>query len=158
MGCWVMPGLSDDGKVIVRSDGTVVYTGKDIAYQLWNSACLGRTSTTDPGAVTKTAARLGLHGRAHRIRPAIRVTARRVYNVIDTRQSYLQDVWWRDCGARYNERPTAPLISTTRWWRSRRAAAPISESPLSEEDRKRPYVEVSGRRVSRQGPTTSSIP
>ena len=34
-GCWVMPGLSEEGKVIVRSDGTVVYTGKDIAYQLW---------------------------------------------------------------------------------------------------------------------------
>ena len=27
-GCWVMPGLSEEGKVIVRSDGTVVYTGQ----------------------------------------------------------------------------------------------------------------------------------
>src|SRR5204863_8451606 len=25
-GCWVMPGLSEEGKVLVRSDGTVVYT------------------------------------------------------------------------------------------------------------------------------------
>ncbi|HEV7785334.1 MAG TPA: arginine--tRNA ligase, partial [Thermoanaerobaculia bacterium] len=41
-GCWVMPlsqaeefaGLEDPDKVIVRSDGTVTYVGKDIAYQL----------------------------------------------------------------------------------------------------------------------------
>jgi arginyl-tRNA synthetase len=30
----MIPGLSKDDKVIVRSDGTIVYTGKDIAYQL----------------------------------------------------------------------------------------------------------------------------
>ena len=41
-GCWVMPGLSEDGKVIVRSDGTVVYVGKDIAYQLWKFGLLGK--------------------------------------------------------------------------------------------------------------------
>ncbi|HEX9800771.1 MAG TPA: arginine--tRNA ligase, partial [Thermoanaerobaculia bacterium] len=49
-GCWVMPlaetrefaGLEDPDKVIVRSDGTVTYTGKDIAYQLWKVGRLGR--------------------------------------------------------------------------------------------------------------------
>ncbi len=41
-GCWVMPGLSDEGKVIVRSDGTVTYVGKDIAYQLWKFGLLGK--------------------------------------------------------------------------------------------------------------------
>ncbi|HYP04928.1 MAG TPA: arginine--tRNA ligase, partial [Bryobacteraceae bacterium] len=42
-GCWVMPATAfsesaseeDDSKVIVRSNGTVTYVGKDIAYQLW---------------------------------------------------------------------------------------------------------------------------
>jgi arginyl-tRNA synthetase len=41
-GCWVMPMEMHEGseeheadKVIVRSNGTVTYTGKDIAYQLW---------------------------------------------------------------------------------------------------------------------------
>jgi arginyl-tRNA synthetase len=46
-GCWVMRlpsegegGMAEEeGKVLVRSDGTVVYTGKDIAYHLWK---LGR--------------------------------------------------------------------------------------------------------------------
>jgi arginyl-tRNA synthetase len=41
-GCWVMPGLSEEGKVIVRSDGTVTYVGKDIAYHLWKFGLLGR--------------------------------------------------------------------------------------------------------------------
>ncbi|HEX6185575.1 MAG TPA: arginine--tRNA ligase, partial [Pyrinomonadaceae bacterium] len=41
-GCWVMPMETHEGseeheadKVIVRSNGTITYTGKDIAYQLW---------------------------------------------------------------------------------------------------------------------------
>ena len=49
-GCWVMPlsqaeefaGLEEPDKVIVRSDGTVTYVGKDIAYQLWKFGLLGR--------------------------------------------------------------------------------------------------------------------
>ncbi len=48
-GCWVMrlpsggeSGARDEeGKVLVRSDGTVVYTGKDIAYHLWKLGQLG---------------------------------------------------------------------------------------------------------------------
>ena len=51
-GCWVMnltvaeggPGGEgdDDAKVIVRSNGTVTYVGKDIAYQLWKFGLLDR--------------------------------------------------------------------------------------------------------------------
>src|ERR1043165_4640611 len=47
-GCWVMPFESHTGtdehesdKIIVRSNGTVTYTGKDIAYQLWKLGKLG---------------------------------------------------------------------------------------------------------------------
>ena len=32
----------DDSKVIVRSNGTVTYVGKDIAYQLWKFGLLGK--------------------------------------------------------------------------------------------------------------------
>ena len=46
--CWVMPFESHTGtdeheadKIIVRSNGTVTYTGKDIAYQLWKLGQLG---------------------------------------------------------------------------------------------------------------------
>ena len=50
-GCWVMPSSAfrasdeegeEDSKVIVRSNGTVTYVGKDIAYQLWKFGLLGK--------------------------------------------------------------------------------------------------------------------
>jgi arginyl-tRNA synthetase len=96
-GCWVMPlaqaeefaGLEDPDKVIVRSDGTVTYVGKDIAYQLWKLGLLGHDfgyrfwqeegvweTTTQDGAADHPS----FGG------------ARRVFNVIDVRQSYLQKI------------------------------------------------------------------
>ena len=33
---------NEDSKVIVRSNGTVTYVGKDIAYQLWKFGLLGK--------------------------------------------------------------------------------------------------------------------
>ncbi|PYM11218.1 MAG: arginine--tRNA ligase, partial [Candidatus Rokuibacteriota bacterium] len=47
-GCWVMdlPDAPEDedetAKIIVRSNGTVTYVGKDIAYQMWKFGLLGR--------------------------------------------------------------------------------------------------------------------
>ncbi len=96
-GCWVMPlaqaeefaGLEDPDKVIVRSDGTVTYVGKDIAYQLWKLGLLGRDfdyrfwreeevwETTTRGGVAEHPPFGG---------------AQRVFNVIDVRQSYLQKI------------------------------------------------------------------
>ncbi len=35
-------GGEEDSKVIVRSNGTVTYVGKDIAYQLWKFGLLGK--------------------------------------------------------------------------------------------------------------------
>ncbi len=95
-GCWVMPlsqheefaGLEDPDKVIVRSDGSVTYVGKDIAYQLWKLGLLGRDfeyrywpqeeiwETTTEGVADHPE-----FGRAWQ-----------VVNVIDARQSYLQKI------------------------------------------------------------------
>jgi arginyl-tRNA synthetase len=58
-GCWVMPGFSEEGKVIVRSDGTVTYVGKDIAYQLWKFGLLGKDFYYRPCRPTPTAACCG---------------------------------------------------------------------------------------------------
>jgi arginyl-tRNA synthetase len=99
-GCWVMPlaqseefaGLEDPDKVITRSDGTVTYIGKDIAYQLWKLGLLGLDfdyrfwteesvwETVHNGAGPGSADH-PVFGRAHR-----------VINVIDARQSYLQKI------------------------------------------------------------------
>ena len=97
-GCWVMPlsqsdefaGLEDPDKVIVRSDGTVTYVGKDIAYQCWKFGLLGRDFHYRHWAeegVWETAA-AGVAEAGH---PGFG-GAHRVVNVIDARQSYLQKI------------------------------------------------------------------
>ena len=146
-GCWVMPGLSEEGKVIVRSDGTVTYVGKDIAYQLWKFGLLGKDFYYRPfktyadgrvlwvttGEPTETAPQFG-HGS-------------RVYNVIDARQSYLQDVVVAGLrGLGYTAQADQSVhFSYEMVALSPRCCAELG-IPLSEEDRARPYVEVSGRK------------
>src|SRR3954454_4121157 len=95
-GCWVMPlsqaeefaGLEDPDKVIVRSDGTVTYVGKDIAYQLWKFGLLGRDFGyrfwQEEGVWETTQQGVEGHPRFG--------NAWRVFNVIDVRQSYLQKI------------------------------------------------------------------
>ena len=95
-GCWVMPlseseefaGLEDPDKVIVRSDGTVTYVGKDIAYQLWKFGLLDKDFQYrfwQAEEVWETT----VHGVPEH--PTFG-KADRVVNVIDIRQSYLQKI------------------------------------------------------------------
>jgi len=152
-GCWVMRAAafsegSEDDKVIVRSNGTVTYVGKDIAYQLWKFGLLGKdffyrkldydkyevwVTTNQPPAPNSKSPSFG--------------RATRVYNVIDVRQSYLQDVvvaGLRALGA--GEQADQSIhFSYEMVALSPRCCVELGV-PLSEEDRKRPYVEVSGRK------------
>jgi arginyl-tRNA synthetase len=146
-GCWVMPGLSDEGKVIVRSDGTVVYTGKDIAYQLWKFGLLGKDFYYKP-------ARTYADGRVLWVTTDEPVEsgqqfghATRVYNVIDTRQSNLQDVVVAGLrGLGYAEQADRSVhFDYEMVALSPRCCADLG-IPLSEEDRQRPYVQVAGRK------------
>ena len=146
-GCWVMPGHSDEGKVIVRSDGTVTYVGKDIAYQLWKFGLLGKDFHYRP-LMTYADGRVlwvstatpypGEHQFGH---------GSRVYNVIDARQSYLQDVVAAGLrGLGYAAQAEQSIhFSYEMVALSPRCCADLG-IPLSEEDRARPYVEVSGRK------------
>jgi arginyl-tRNA synthetase len=141
---------SEDSKVIVRSDGTVTYVGKDIAYQLWKFGLLGKdfhyrpflryadgrelwVSTDEPVAGGAATPSFG-HGT-------------RVYNVIDVRQSYLQDVVVAGLKALgYAEQASQSVhFSYERVALSPRCCAELNIQ-LSEEDRQKPYVEVSGRK------------
>ncbi len=100
-GCWVMPlkghpkweNLADADKVLVRSDGTVTYVAKDIAYQMWKFGLLPADFRYThfpcefydrPLWTTTSGEGLSEHPQFGH--------ARRVYNVIDVRQSYLQDI------------------------------------------------------------------
>jgi arginyl-tRNA synthetase len=139
---------ADDSKVIVRSDGTVTYVGKDIAYQLWKFGLLdkdfhyaplrtysdGRTlwvSSTDPGE--RKAPRFG--------------GGSKVFNVIDVRQSYLQDVVRAGLRSLGYERQAENSVHFSYGMvaLSPRCCADLGIE-LSEEDRRKPYVEVSGRK------------
>jgi len=85
---------NNQDKIIVRSNGTVTYVGKDIAYQLWKFGLLGkdfryaRWEDAPEGEVVWSTTSSGGDAGA----PNFGEPAAIVYNVIDTRQSYLQDV------------------------------------------------------------------
>jgi arginyl-tRNA synthetase len=173
-GCWVMelpsdkpeaekPGGAPEGgeevapeepselaeaKIIVRSTGTVTYVGKDIAYHLWKFGLLGRdfhyrrfhkhpdghevwttdSAKDDPGAPA--------FGHAHE-----------VFNVIDSRQAYPQEVvvaGLRALGyaeeADHLKHFAYNVVALT----PRCAQEMGYEIPA--EDAKKPYIEVSGRK------------
>ncbi|HWB82631.1 MAG TPA: arginine--tRNA ligase [Bryobacteraceae bacterium] len=146
-GCWVMPGLSEEGKVIVRSDGTVTYVGKDIAYQLWKFGLLGKDFHYRPFLTYADGRVLWVSTEEAGSANAGFGRGKRVYNVIDTRQSYLQDVVVAGLRALgYEEEANQSVhFSYEMVALSPRCCAELG-IPLSEEDRKRPYVEVSGRK------------
>ncbi|MBX7184168.1 MAG: arginine--tRNA ligase [Vicinamibacteria bacterium] len=98
-GCWVL-GMSgsedglDENKIIVRSNGTVTYTGKDIAYQLWKLGKLGldfryrRHEDSTPARPLWSST----SGAADEGAPHFGTGASLVFNVIDVGQSYPQRV------------------------------------------------------------------
>ncbi len=176
-GCWVMPAsafkqspnggaageapegseaaegedAAEDSKVIVRSNGTVTYVGKDIAYQLWKFGLLGRdffyrvwkhypqghpiyVTSSDPARAVPSG-EVSFGG------------GKRVYNVIDSRQSYLQDVVVAGLRALHYEEAAENSVhfSYEMVALSPRCCADLGIS-LSEEDSRKAYVEVSGRK------------
>ena len=157
-GCWVMPGSAfregsseaageDDSKVIVRSNGTVTYVGKDIAYQLWKFGLLGKDFYYRPWHTYPN----GHVAWASTDVPQDETPAfgrgSRVYNVIDSRQSYLQDVVVAGLRALGFEKQAEASIhfSYEMVALSPRTCVEMGIE-LSDEDKKRPYVEVSGRK------------
>ena len=156
-GCWVMPFESHSGtdeheadKILVRSNGTVTYTGKDIAYQMWKLGILGMDffyrpfheygdgrqiwiTTTDASGENAAVPEFG-HGET-------------VYNVIDSRQSYPQDIVKKGVAAVYPEKgERASIHLAYEMVALSPAAAEELGFELSDEDRERPFIEMSGRK------------
>jgi arginyl-tRNA synthetase len=160
-GCWVMrlgdaseavegaeEAANDDAKIIVRSNGTVTYVGKDIAYQMWKFGLLGLdfrykhfdtapdgewiwTTTADKGDADAPE-----FGRAHR-----------VYNVIDARQSYLQNIVFAGLRALgFNEQAERSTHFSYEVVALTPRCAQEMGYEITAEDAKRNYVEVSGRK------------
>jgi arginyl-tRNA synthetase len=158
-GCWVMPAsafrdsaggedtAAEDSKVIVRSNGTVTYVGKDIAYQLWKFGLLGKDfyyrtwSREDGHSVWVTSDEPSGEP------PPSFGHAARVFNVIDSRQSYLQDVVV--AGLRALDYPKQADASVHFSYEmvalTPRTCVELGIA-IPEEDKERSYVEVSGRK------------
>ena len=157
-GCWVMnlphvgEGAGEDQKVIVRSNGTVTYVGKDIAYQLWKFGLLGRDFDYREFDWRPAEARYGLWSTCSsdgKTEHPDFGRADRVYNVIDTRQSYLQRVvtlglrsLGHDTQAEQSIHYSYDMVALT----PSALSELFPDYPLSEEDRKKAYLEMAGRR------------
>jgi arginyl-tRNA synthetase len=155
-GCWVMPFESHEGtdeheadKILVRSNGTVTYTGKDIAYQMWKLGVLGMDFFYKPFFkyadgkeiwITTADADEGVRGPefGH---------GQVVYNVIDSRQSYPQEVVKKGVAAIHPEigEHGSVHLSYEMVALSPAAAAELGFE-VTEEDRKKPFIEMSGRK------------
>ncbi len=181
-GCWVMSlaksvdfaDMDDPDKILVRSNGTVTYTGKDIAYQLWKLGLL----TTGDGPRKEFGYRPYTHWRTVGAAAPIeyetlagnvlaRTTsdpaeyiygheygcATKVYNVIDVRQSYPQKVvreavrvLGHEAAANASVHFAYEMVALTP------AAVRLIEEQsgaslgLDEEELAKSYVEMSGRR------------
>src|SRR5947209_15810898 len=159
-GCWVMPFESHTGtdehesdKIIVRSNGTVTYTGKDIAYQLWKLGQLGLDFNYQPfrkyaddHVVWITTSDSNAETLPEVPRPNFGGGAI-VYNVIDSRQSYPQEIVKRGVAAIVPEfGETASVHLSYEMVALSPTACEELGIELSEEDRKRPYIEMSGRK------------
>lgn len=140
---------NEQDKIIVRSNGTVTYVGKDIAYQLWKFGLLGKDfcyrkwpETPAGQTVWATTSR-----KSEPDAPRFGEAAATVYNVIDARQAYLQDVV--AAGLRRLGHPEAAKNSIHFAYEivalTPRCAAELNYD-LSPEEARKPYVEVSGRK------------
>jgi len=148
-GCWVM-NLEDDEdkeKVIVRSDGTVTYVGKDIAYQLWKFGLLHKDFAYEP--FREEAGHTVWISTAEERRPETPSfgAGDKVYNVIDTRQSYLQKVVVQGLRSLDFNKQAAKSIHFSY---EMVALSPQSLKELgyeaSAEEKDRSFLEVSGRK------------
>jgi arginyl-tRNA synthetase len=156
-GCWVMKlaesaefeGMDEPDKILVRSNGTVTYTGKDIAYQMWKVGLLDRTfhyrkfwtypdghvlwETTHDPDTDPAAPHFG--------------GAQRVYTVIDVRQAYLQKVVKEGLRLLGHHREADNSIHFSyETVALTPATAKVLGMEISEEDATRSYVEMSGRK------------
>ncbi len=152
-GCWVMELPEEDGhpadeKIIVRSNGTVTYVGKDIAYQLWKFGLLGKTFHFKPFRSYENGHRTWVTTEEQTSEQAPDFgNGALVFNVIDVRQSYLQRVvvqGLRRLG--YNSEADRSTHFSYEMVALSPACCTELGIELSAEDRGRPYVEVSGRK------------
>ncbi len=169
-GCWVMrlegakdfEGMEDADKVLVRSNGTVTYTGKDVAYQLWKLGVLGKDFEYEPVPYRDMFGNPEFHATDHES-PLYRTRrtaegadasvrgkfggAHSVINVIDVRQSYPQKVVKEAVRrAGFPEAADRSVHFAYEMVALTPASAEALGLELSAEDRTKSFLEMSGRK------------
>ena len=159
-GCWVMrraiaeaagvelseTGPDEDAKIIIRSNGTVTYVGKDIAYHLWKYGLLGKDFGYAKFREYATHTCWISTVRGEDPHPSFG-HADAIYNVIDSRQDdpqtqvkeALRALGYVTEADRYTHLNYAFVGLTAR-------TAEDLGYVLSEEDKARNFIEVSGRK------------
>jgi arginyl-tRNA synthetase len=138
----------EDAKVIVRSNGTVTYVGKDIAYHLWKFGLLpgkdfGYTKFYEYADHTCWISTSGPSDAGH---PTFG-KADAIYNIIDSRQNdpqnnvvaALRGMGYTEAADRYTHFSYEMVALTPR------CALDLGYT-ISDEDRAKSYIEVSGRK------------
>ena len=175
-GCWVLPweekpGVNAEGandrenavkikttdedeeneqdKIIVRSNGTVTYVGKDIAYQLWKFGLLRKDFYYRrwPDAPKGQTVWATTSRKSEPHAPHFGEAAVTVYNVIDARQAYPQDVVAEGLRRLGHQEAAKNSIHLSYSFvvLTPRCATELGYE-LSPEDAKRPFVDMSGRK------------
>jgi arginyl-tRNA synthetase len=140
-------GPDEDAKVIVRSNGTVTYVGKDIAYHLWKFGLLGRDFGYQRFYRYPNGRQVWISAESGEAEHPHFGGVNAIYNVIDSRQADPQNnVIEAIRGLGYTEQAedyhhfSYEMVALTP-----RCAMELGYD-VSEEDQKRSYIEVSGRK------------
>ena len=143
----IKDGPDEDAKVIVRSNGTVTYVGKDIAYHLWKFGLLGRDFGYQRFYCYPNDRQVWISAESGEADHPHFGGVNAIYNVIDSRQADPQNnVIEAIRGLGYTEQAedyhhfSYEMVALTP-----RCAMELGYD-VSEDDQKRSYIEVSGRK------------
>ncbi|WP_035359316.1 arginine--tRNA ligase [Edaphobacter aggregans] len=140
-------GPDEDAKVIIRSSGTITYVGKDIAYHLWKFGLLPGKDFGYKEFYEYSSHTCWISAESGETPHPSFGHADAIYNVIDSRQNdpqtqviqALRGMGFTEAADRYTHFSYEMVALTPR-------CAIELGYPISEEDQKRPYIEVSGRK------------
>jgi len=154
-GCWVMKrssnaeaaGDEENQKVIVRSNGTVTYVGKDIAYHLWKFGLLGKDFGYRRFFKYPNSHEVWISAEQGEAQHPHFGGVSAIYNVIDSRQADPQNnvieairaLGYEEQARNYHHFSYEMVALTPR------CAAELGYQ-LSAEDEQKSYIEVSGRK------------
>lgn len=147
-GCWVMALDEEEEKekIIVRSDGTITYVGKDIAYQLWKFGLLEKDFHYKP-FIKENGRTIWITDKEEQENAPSFGNGSLVYNVIDSRQAYLQKIVVQGLKSlKYLKEAKNSIHFSYEMVALSPKSLKDLDIPLSKQDEAKSFHEVSGRK------------